>query len=152
MGRTKKSNKRKRNSGSSGGRPSKITNGGESVSLSETLHFANNVLFDDVTLSDSVFTSISDDYHSQLNTEMAKSASLTETITDEGQSILSPPSNTDILNYLKRIDGRIKAIDKRFNALDSMGQKVVGLEADLKKVQSLVCENNKSISEKKKKN
>ena len=146
MGRTKKSNKRKRKSGSSGGRPSKITNGGESVSLSETLHSANNVLFDDVTLSDSVFTSLSDDYHSQLNTEMAESASLTEsipeTITDKGQSILSPPSNTDILNYLKRIDGRIKAIDERLDALDLMGKKVVGLEANLKKLQSLVFEIN----------
>ena len=146
MGRTKKSNKRKRKSGSSGGRPSKITNGGESVSLSETLHSANNVLFDDVTLSDSVFTSLSDDYHSQLNTEMAESSSLTEsipeTITDKGQSILSPPSNTDILNYLKRIDGRIKAIDERLDALDLMGKKVVGLEANVKKLQSLVFEIN----------
>ena len=148
MGRTKKSNKRKRKSGSSGGRPSKITNGGESVSLSETLHSANNVLFDDIALSDSVFMSISDDYHSQMNTEMATSASLTETIPDEDQSTHTPPSNTDILNYLKRIDGRISAIDKRLDALDLMGQKVVGLEADLKKLQSLVSENNKSVNEK----
>lgn len=141
MGKSKKPNKRKRNSGGSDDRPAKVNNGGLSLSVSDTLHSVNNILFEDVTLNDSVFLAESDNSIQHLN--MADNQ-----VHDDNTSSPTPPSSTDILNYLKGMDKRIMAIDKRLSTLDSLEKKVTNFESDLKKLWSLVYDNNNNIQEK----
>lgn len=152
--------KRKRGSRGSGDRPPKAKqNNGEqclNVSVSDTLHTANAVLydfFDGFSLNDSVFGLL-----------MAESSDNT-TVMDKSEGsqvsqshVISPPtatpsdtpapSCTDIMNYLKLIDSKIVAIDKRLCTLDKVEKQVSAFDSELKKLRTLVYDNNKEIHEK----
>ena len=158
MGKSKKINKRKRNSGGSDDRPAKINNGGHDVSVSDSLHSANNVLFEDVIVHDNVFINESESTSTNRNSyntiaNMDASVGLVDSQTGESAdhsttTTSTSTSCTDILNYLKQMDKRIMAIDNRLSTLDTLEKQVTNFESDLKKLWTLVYDNNTVIHEK----
>ena len=57
------------------------------------------------------------------------------------------PSNSDLLSYLKKIDGRICAMDKRLGALESLEKKVDNFDKELKKLWVVIADNNKKLDQ-----
>ena len=162
MGRqksTKKSRKRKRGVGGSDDRPCKL-NSAQAVSVSETLHAANTVLYDNLennSLNDSVFiTSTHTNFDTMASGGESDSSSLctppnpnpTRQIPADTLPSGNSPSSADILNYLKQMDQRIMAIDGRLSVLDSLEKKVDIFEGEMKKLWAKVNSENKSLNEK----
>ena len=146
MGRGK-ANKRKNSSESSGAQQKNPRNGGSpgTVSVSESLHQANSVLYNDdkndstLELNSSVFEP--EQAESSLTaTAESKSPSVISGVKDPLQSHSNSPSNLDLFHYLKRMD-------KKLDKLDNLEKKVTEVDGDMKKLWNFVHGNLKDNKE-----
>ena len=130
MGKPKNSRKRKNSSDGSSTQLKTARNGGSPVNVSDTLHRVNSVLYGDdsdsdesVSLNDTVFeASISGDMPGTNDNNSDKTAPGSAKGGGE-----TPPTNSDILQYLKQMD-------KKLNKLDSLEEKVSKFDSELKKL------------------
>ena len=132
MGKPKNSQKRKNSSDGSSTQFTQLKtarNGGSPVNVSDALHRVNSVLYGDdsdsdesVILNNTVFeASISGDMSGTNDNNGDKTAP--GSAKGEG----TPPSNSDILQYLKQMD-------KKLYKLDSLEEKVSKFDSELKKL------------------
>lgn len=154
-----KNNKRKRYSGDSGssggGRSTKNKHGGGSksdeggVSVSETIHGANYVLYEDIisTPNDSVFEHPNTPAAA---TNATSSADSDETMVKQvhvNPTSMPAPSNTDILNFLKIMDSKIATMGNKLKTLETLEKKILEIETDMKKMWVHVHDNVKTTNE-----
>ena len=125
-GKVEKLKKTKKNSRDGSNTQSKTErNGGSPVNVSDTLHRVNSVLYGDDSDSDSdESVSLNDTvFEASVSGDMSRTNDKTAPGSAEGEG--TPPSNSDILQYLKQMDKILKK-------LDSLEQKVSKFDSELK--------------------
>lgn len=123
---------------------------GADMSVSESLHGANSVLYNDVDTDNSpgeaaVFEAIAPATSgvSDVRDHVGLNGSSGAGSIVNGTNIApdKAPTNSDILAYLKSMDGKITQMDKRLGTLDTLQKQVSGFEGELKRLWLYVHDN-----------
>ena len=137
-----KANKRKNSSESSGAQQKNPRNGGSpGISVSDSLHQANSVLYNEdkdkntLELDSSVF-----EPEQAENSLSATVESNSPSLLSGGMEALHSPSNLDLFHYLKKMD-------KKLDKLDNLEKKVTEVDGDMKKLWNFVHGNLKDNKE-----
>lgn len=154
MGKRNRKDRDSRGSSDKDTPPAKINKDGGQVSVSDTLHSANAVLFDNISLNESVFaitvSEIEDANMASMATVSDQKSSRNDPVSEPSPNPTSAQSVScdEIMKILKQIDSRIVAIDKRLSTLDKVEKQVSSFDSELKKLRTLVYDNYKEQHEK----
>lgn len=119
----------------------------EKVCVSSVLKEANSVLFDcENDANDSVLQNIGDLF-CQVTEAGDKMPTTGNTDVNNGEGSGGPISNSELLIYLKRIDGRMGNMEKKLDKLDELEKKVSNFEREINKIWTCMQDHNKKNSE-----
>jgi 23S rRNA maturation-related 3'-5' exoribonuclease YhaM len=104
--------------------------------VSEILFETNSVLFDisNNVFEDIIFDNLDNDVNlaTQPGRERGRTMASAPASTSVGSPAEPTPSNSDIMNFLKCLETKLNAMETRLNKLDSLEEKVLSFDKDMK--------------------
>lgn len=116
-------------------------------SVSEVLNETNNILFDSCSSVFEDINSVNMDNCSHANHETTHGRKPVEKCLFPAESVSqsNPPSNMDIMNFLKYLEVKLDGVESRLIKLDSLEKNVMSFEKDLNLLRVQVHDQHKTL-------